>query len=307
MNNIKKDLVSVIINCRNGEPFLSECLDSVYDQSYKKWEIIFVNNYSTDNTKEIINKYDDRIKYTETEKLISLGEARNLALENCSGEYIAFLDSDDVWLSRKLSTQVEIFKSNMNFHACYSSGYYINNKSDIIGKFKTKSHSHNFFQLNLKSYEVNLSTLVIKNQIIKENKLLFDTNLSHAEDFDFFMNMSYGRNVYVEKDFLVKYRLHLNQNSRKSFLPWIEEGDYCYKKIIKNYTGIEIKYRKQLRFYRAKLNYYKARAMINNEMRGYAPYILIRYAFVHYKFFLLFVISCFPKVLWDIVHSYKKI
>ena len=88
-NNIvpEKSLVSVIINCFNGEKYLREALDSVITQTYKNWEIIFWDNQSTDESAEIFNSYDDvRLRYFLAPKFTKLGQARNLAVANATGE-----------------------------------------------------------------------------------------------------------------------------------------------------------------------------------------------------------------------------
>ena len=101
-------LVSIIINCYNGEKYLKNCIDSVINQTYKNWEIIFWDNLSTDNSKKIIEKYSDkRIKYFCTKKFSKLYHARNLAIENASGTLIAFLDVDDYWFRDKLEKQIK--------------------------------------------------------------------------------------------------------------------------------------------------------------------------------------------------------
>ena len=107
MENKYQPLVSVIMNCYNGEKYLREAIDSVYAQTYKNWEIIFWDNASTDTSAEITNTYDSKLRYFKGEKTIALGAARNKALEKCSGEYISFLDVDDMWIEEKLELQVQ--------------------------------------------------------------------------------------------------------------------------------------------------------------------------------------------------------
>jgi len=113
LNNIasEKSLISVIINCFNGEKYLREALDSVVIQTYKNWEIIFWDNQSTDISAKIFKSYkDSRLKYylapTHTKILY---EARNYALKKTTGDFIAFLDVDDYWLSDKLEKQIPLF------------------------------------------------------------------------------------------------------------------------------------------------------------------------------------------------------
>ena len=103
-------LVSVIINCFNGAEFLKSAIDSVREQTYSNWEIIFWDNISTDNSANIIHEYkDSRIKYFYADKHTPLYSARNRAIEKSAGEFIAFLDVDDVWNKEKLSKQIPLF------------------------------------------------------------------------------------------------------------------------------------------------------------------------------------------------------
>ena len=99
----QKSCVSIIMNCYNGEKYLREAIDSVYAQSYKHWEIIFWDNASTDRTSQIAQSYDSRLRYFRAKVNTHLGPARNMALEKAKTTYIAFLDSDDIYLPNTLS------------------------------------------------------------------------------------------------------------------------------------------------------------------------------------------------------------
>ena len=111
---MKQPLVSVIINCFNGEKYLREAIDSVYIQTYKNWEIIFWDNCSSDQTSKIANSYDSKLRYFRSKKTTELGQARVEATKKAQGGYIAFLDSDDIWLEDKLEKQVNLFMKNSN-------------------------------------------------------------------------------------------------------------------------------------------------------------------------------------------------
>ena len=87
--------VSIIMNCFNGEEFLVEAIDSVFNQTYTDWEIIFFDNASTDGSREIAKSYGSKLKYFRINKTVPLGEARNKAITNASGKYLAFLDCDE--------------------------------------------------------------------------------------------------------------------------------------------------------------------------------------------------------------------
>ena len=105
----KEPLVSVIMNCYNGEEYLRDAINSVINQTYKNWEIILWDNQSTDRSAEIYNSYkDSRLKYYLSSTHTQLYEARVKAVEKTNGEYLAFLDIDDWWLPLKLEQQVPL-------------------------------------------------------------------------------------------------------------------------------------------------------------------------------------------------------
>ena len=113
-------LVSVMMNCYNGELYLREAIDSVYAQTYENWEIILFDNASTDNSAAIATSYDSRLKYFRNDRTVNLGSARNMALEKCKGEYVAILDCDDVWFIQKLEKQMDLFKDDPKIAVVYS-------------------------------------------------------------------------------------------------------------------------------------------------------------------------------------------
>ena len=108
---MKNPLVSIIMNCHNGEKFLRQSIKSVLHQSYKNWELIFYDNCSSDNSKQIIKNFKDkRIKYLHSKIFLNLYHARNKAIQNTKGKYITFLDTDDWWEKNKLKKQIDFVK-----------------------------------------------------------------------------------------------------------------------------------------------------------------------------------------------------
>jgi glycosyltransferase involved in cell wall biosynthesis len=103
--------VSVIMNCHNGARYLREALDSVLAQTFAEWEIVFWDDHSTDESAAIFNSYsDERFRYFPAPERTVLGRARNLAVEQARGEWVAFLDCDDLWLPDKLLMQISIIR-----------------------------------------------------------------------------------------------------------------------------------------------------------------------------------------------------
>lgn len=124
--------VSIIMPAYNAAQFIENAIDSVLLQSYQNWELIVVDDCSTDTTKECVEKYckeDKRIKIFGFEQNVGAAEARNYAIEKAESEYIAFLDSDDVWLENKLEEQIKYMEDR---HLLFTSTHY--NKIDENGK-----------------------------------------------------------------------------------------------------------------------------------------------------------------------------
>ncbi|MEM6425146.1 MAG: glycosyltransferase family A protein [Cyanobacteria bacterium P01_D01_bin.128] len=109
---VTRPLVSVLMNCYNGEPYLKEAVDSVLAQSYENWELIFWDNQSTDRSAALFKSYSDqRLKYFYAPEHSNLSEARAIAFQHLTGEYVAVLDTDDLWRPQKLERQIDFFQS----------------------------------------------------------------------------------------------------------------------------------------------------------------------------------------------------
>ncbi len=152
MGNKKEELVSIIMPAYNCGDFIGTTLDSVINQSYKNWEVIVVDDCSTDNTADVVQEYikkDNRIKYHKLEKNSGAAVARNKAIDLATGKYMAFLDSDDVWFPEKLTKQIGFMEENDYGFTCTSytkideQGEYLNrtivaqSKRDYDGVLKT--------------------------------------------------------------------------------------------------------------------------------------------------------------------------
>jgi len=124
MANIHTDMVSIITPCYNSEDFISQTIESVISQTYSDWEMLIVDDCSSDRSPEIIREYmeqDQRIRYLKTDKRSgSPTMPRNIGIENAEGRYIAFLDSDDLWLPTKLEEQMKVFAANEDASVVFS-------------------------------------------------------------------------------------------------------------------------------------------------------------------------------------------
>jgi len=210
----EEPLVSVVINCYNGERFLKEAIDSVYAQSYQNWEIIFWDNGSTDNSALIAKSYDERLKYFLSKETTSLGIARNMAMQKTNGKYVTFLDCDDLHLPEKIAIQLEAMKKNDTVLS-YGSWIEINADGSEIKKHKIINQNSNVFEQLLYKYNVNFQTLMIDKNFIESNNICFDSNLLFSPDFNLVMRIAYSNNISLIDNYLAKYRVHGDSMSHK--------------------------------------------------------------------------------------------
>lgn len=125
MDSVQKsgELVSIIMPAYNCADFIGNAIESVIAQTYQNWELIIIDDCSTDNTLQIIKNYlrkDSRIKYYKLSRNSGAAVARNKAIDMANGKYMAFLDSDDVWFPEKLTKQIEFMKENGYNFTCTS-------------------------------------------------------------------------------------------------------------------------------------------------------------------------------------------
>ena len=209
------ELVSIITPSYNSEKYIFQTIESVLNQTYENWEMIIVDDASIDNSINIIESYtkkDNRIKLIKLKKNNGPAIARNVGIKNAKGRYIAFLDSDDLWLPTKLEKQINFMKKN-DVGLCYSSYYLIDEKSNNIGKFNIPKEKVTYFEL--------LKTCIIGNltaiyDIEKVGKVFME-NVGH-EDYTLWLKILKKIHcAYGIKEPLAQYRIYYNSISSNKF------------------------------------------------------------------------------------------
>lgn len=168
----ENDLVSIITPAYNCEKYISESIESVLAQTYIYWEMIIVNDMSNDNTEKIIRNYmkkDNRIKLINLNENSGAAVARNTALDNANGRFIAFLDSDDRWKKDKLEKQIKFMKDN-NYGFSFTKYEYIIDENNSKEKVFSVPVSINYSQA-LKNTVIGCLTVIIDKNIIGEFKM----------------------------------------------------------------------------------------------------------------------------------------
>jgi glycosyltransferase involved in cell wall biosynthesis len=230
-NKINTPLVSVIMNCYNGEKYLEEAIDSVLKQTYTNWELIFWDNQSTDNSASIFKSYNDlRFKYFFAERHTKLGEGRNLAIAQSTGDWIAFLDCDDLWVNSKLEKQINNIGKLDSVGLIYTNVLYFS-LSGKINHVLTRSDlpSGQIFEELVKDNFIPLSSALVKKDIYYEVGSI-NASYNQAEEYDLFVKISHKYNIVAIKEVLTKYRFHENNlSSQQKDLAFLESIEIIEK------------------------------------------------------------------------------
>ena len=233
-------IVSIIMNCYNSDKYLKEAIDSIYAQTCDNWEIIFWDNCSSDRSSSIAKSYDGKLKYFLAKQTTSLGKARNFALREAKGDYVAFLDCDDAYLPDKIEIQLAAMKKN-NAALSFGGWIKINEKGEKLSEYKMKSNFGYEFETLLSKYNVNWQTVMFDNSFLKKNNISFDENLSFSPDFNLVLRIAYNSPVLAIDELLSKYRVHDNSMSSRNKADKINDFNYTIN-FFKD-LGVEEKYK----------------------------------------------------------------
>lgn len=236
----EKPLVSVIINCFNGEKYLREAIDSVIAQTYENWELVFWDNQSTDSTRKIVESYKNpKIKYFYAPKHTPLGEARNLAVEKANGEYINFLDADDVWMPQKLEKQIALVEPGKtevvytNFELLYDESQPFDEGMLCFYRRlqNRKPHKDEPLYNNLLKSNFIIFSSVLFNKDLFISVGGINEEFVQNEDYDILLKTVLRTGSLTTGDKDVLYRIHLNNNSSRNGASHLLENRVIFEKL----------------------------------------------------------------------------
>ncbi|EKD74613.1 MAG: glycosyl transferase family protein [uncultured bacterium] len=215
--------VSVIMNAFNAEKYLKETIDSVYAQTYSDWEIVFWDNASTDKTAEIVKQYDSKLHYFYSNEHVPLGKARNYALEKARGDYIAFLDCDDLWEPEKLDLQLKLLHERPDVKLVYSDGYIINSQGSLLEVFSEKYIFFRgfIFEKLMKQDFIPFQSVMMRRSLFE--RIYFSENFEVVEDLDMLLKVAYEYEIDYVPARLMKYRWHTENASHREVEAPIKE------------------------------------------------------------------------------------
>jgi len=222
--------ITIIIPILNGEKYLENSLNSIINQNYKNWEVIFVNKNSTDNSLRIINKFKNKngtkIKIINQSKG-NLYNAMNLGIKKSEGEIISIMGSDDLFFdSNSFSKIINLFRTN-DIEFIYSNIVYIDENNKIIKKVNSKLNNLNYLFFHK---VINHQGVFMKKKLFLKNGL-FDERYNVAADFDLIIRNLLNSKSFYLNDNISKFRMDGNNISSRLIFEGLDEK----QKIIEYY------------------------------------------------------------------------
>jgi len=210
----KDGRISVIITTYNRKECVQKAVLSVLSQTRLPDEVLLIDDGSTDGTESVVTQAFPQVRYFWQENR-GIGAARNAGIENASHEWIAFLDSDDAWLSKKLENQINALETHPNYLVCHTNEIWIRRGRRVNPRKVHQKFGGHIFEKCLPLCVVSPSSVLIHRQVF-ETVGLFDPNFLVCEDYDLWLRMSSRFPVlYLDQPLIVKYGGHADQLSRK--------------------------------------------------------------------------------------------
>ena len=211
-------LITVIIPTYNHAHFLGRAIKSVLDQTYTNWEIIVIDNHSTDNTDNLIKSFNQsRIKLLKIHNDGVIGMSRNKGILNANGEWIAFLDSDDFWYPGKLKIIMNEAFADKGYDVFSTNELMVDSKKGISHVLNHGPYEENFYAaLLIKGNRLSPSATVVRNEFLKNYNILFNESKEFiaVEDYDFWLQLAIkNAKFYFIDNIQGEFLIHESNNS----------------------------------------------------------------------------------------------
>jgi glycosyltransferase involved in cell wall biosynthesis len=260
-NNPLETPITVVIPNYNGALYISAAIASVLAQEFTNLEIIVIDDGSTDDSLKVIREWGHSIRLIET-KNQGASSARNAGIVSANSEFIAFLDSDDVWLPLKLKKQIEMMQNeNLDLIYCHGQEFSRDSRGGIIHLAKYSGSCYEYFKKYPGQAIIDMgpSTVVVKKSVI-ESTGYFDTGFrGPAEDWDFFRRYCRNAKIGFYPEVLVLRRNHNNNVSNRSLREYYSGNRKAILKMFSEDVGIHFVERVKIL---AKLNFMIVKAFI---------------------------------------------
>ena len=212
----------------NTAEFIGKAIESVIDQTYQNWELLIIDDCSTDNSAEVVNTYrDSRIKFFVNSRNIGAALSRNFALLKAQGKWIAFLDSDDLWLPDKLEKQIAFMEKN-NYYFSYTKYYEFDEKGDSLNVFMTGPKKVSSFLMHTFNYMGCLTVMYDRNYV----GTIQIKDIPKRNDYAIWIKVAKKCPAYLLAEQLAGYRVRTSgsiTNRKKGILDRIKYNYYLWR------------------------------------------------------------------------------
>ena len=298
-------LVSIIMNCFNCDKYVGDAIDSVYAQTYTNWEVIFWDNASTDKSADIAKSYDSKLRYFRGKATIPLGSARNKALEKCRGEFIAFLDCDDLWMPEKLEKQMPLFQ-DLDIGLVFSDAIFFNKMGQRKQLYDRQPYKVGWcFPFLLSQYFLSIITVLVRRKVLDDLEYWFDPQFEIIEEADLFRRIGYVWKLAMVNRPLAKWRI------RESSLTWtkhhlvLPETSLMLKKYSKIFPDFKKLYEHEINILNKDIKidagFHYLRERNNCKAREY----LSPFKFSNKKAFIFYMMTLLPRNLFLLILRFR--
>ena len=300
----RQPLMSVLMNCYNGEEYLREAVESVIAQTYSNWELIFWDNQSKDRSAEIIQSYaDPRIRYFRAPQHTNLAPARRLAVDQSRGDYICFLDCDDSYLPENLATKVA-WMERTQAAAAYGGVIYMDEQSIERHRRLPEVRNGVIFEFLLRQFDADISTLVVSRAVMQRLGINFSDDIVGSTEYDLLMQVAATERCVTIPEYLARLRHHRESLTYSLIGDWASDRNRTLRRVRERVPGIEIAYAAAFAEAYARADYYHARWLVTVGRRPDALACLRSIVGAGWRYLAVYCALRISTGCWHFVHRH---
>lgn len=302
-NSPRKVLVSVVVNCYNGERYLAGALESILNQTYGNIEIIFYDNLSTDNSFQIardLAEVDSRLKCFRAKCHTHLGKARADAIDLISGDILTFLDVDDRWYNFKIEKQVEILSTG-NYEYCFAGSIRKSQSGQFLGTFIPSLPSGLIFKDLVRTFHIDILSPAILVKAMKKSKIKFNSEIKSSEEVNFFLRFSIFNRGFNMGEVVGESMYRTDSLTNVNAVAWSSDLEITIDQLVKENKSFKTDYASEYEYLTFKVGYLSAKAAMMNDNYAKAKNAILGIP-SRSKFVILLIILIYIPPLWKIIH-----
>ena len=222
---MKKPGVSVIMPAYNAEKYIGAAIESILEQTFQDWELVIVDDGSTDNTVTVVDRYlnDPRIIFHQNENNLGIAASRNTAMEFAHGKYIAIQDDDDLSLPHRLERETVFLEAHPEIDAVAGYWLMVEEEGDKIISEHEAYKNPKYVKAHLIFSDcIGNGSAMFRRDFVRKNGICYQNGLLGMEDYCFWIGFSKHGNISAVDDIVYKQRRHANQESKKNLTEHIE-------------------------------------------------------------------------------------